>query len=121
MKRSDTVLLALICYLIPVLGPLYLLVGKRDNRLAQVHGRQMLALALSLIALFGGWLVVAWVLAWIPTVGPLAGAMLFALVITGLIASVVLWVVGLVHALQGREVALPVIWNVSRRLFAAAG
>ena len=119
MKRSETTLLSLICYLIPVLGPVYLLVQKRDSRFATVHAQQMLALALSLVALLAGWAVVGWVMAWIPTAGPLIAGMLFALVITGLIAGAVLWLTGLIHALRGREATLPVVWNVSQRLFAS--
>lgn len=118
MKRSEIILLALVCYLIPVLGPAYLLLRKRDSRLAQVHARQMLALAAALVALFAGWLIAAWVFTWIPTIGPLVAALLFALVVAGLIAGAVLWLIGLIQALQGKEVALPVIWNVSRRLLA---
>ncbi|MBN1250050.1 MAG: DUF4870 domain-containing protein [Anaerolineae bacterium] len=119
MKRTNTTLLALVCYLIPILGPVYLLVQERDDRFARVHARQMLALDLLLIALFAAWVVSSWILGWIPTAGALLGAMLFAFVIVGLIAGVGLWVTGLIQALQGNEVALPIVSNVSRRLFAA--
>jgi uncharacterized membrane protein len=121
MKRSETALLSLVCYLIPVLGPLYLLVQKRDSRFARVHAQQMLALVVSLVVLLAGWVVVSWVVAWIPLAGPLVAAMLSALAITGLMMGAVLWLIGLLEALRGSETALPVIWNVSRRLFASGG
>ena len=117
MKRSQVVLWSLVCYLIPVLGPIYLLTQEDENGFAKVHGRQMLALVVALVGLFGGWVVVGWAVSWIPTVGPLIAAMLFTLVIGGCLGGIVVWVVGLVRALQGQVVKLPLVWDVSRRIF----
>ena len=49
----------------------------------------------------------------------MTAAMLFAVVIAGLIGLAVLWVIGLVQALRGKEIDLPVVSNVSRRIFGA--
>lgn len=117
MKRSQVVLLSLVCYLIPVLGPIYMLIQKDENGFAKVHGRQMLALVVTLAVLFGGWIIVGWAVSWIPTVGPLIAAMLFALVIGGFIGGILVWIVGFVRALQGQVVKLPLVWDVSRRMF----
>ena len=119
MKRSEMVPLALLCYLIPVVGPIVMLALARDSRVAKSHGKQVLAMDVSLVGMFVVWGVVAWVLAWLPTVGPMTAAMLFAVVIAGVLALAVLWVIGLVQALRGKEINLPVVSSVSRRIFGA--
>jgi len=119
VKRTELVPLSLLCYLIPVVGPIVMLTLSRDSRVARSHGQQVLAMEVSLVGLFAVWGMVAWLLAWIPTIGPMTAAMLFAVVIAGIFGLAVLWAVGLVQALRGKEIHLPIVSNVSHRIFGA--
>ena len=57
---------AVLAYLIPVIGWLYVLFFQRKNELAVYHLRQSIGLFLFLIGTLFGWTVIAWVLTWIP-------------------------------------------------------
>ena len=112
--------LAVLAYLIPVVGPIYLLFfTKRDNLFLVYHDRQQLALALTVVAMPVVWAVVAYPIAWIPTIGPLVSMALFSLVILTWVFAVVIWLIGLIQAVGNRLKPLPVVWQLSERLFAS--
>ena len=56
---------AALAYL-PVLGWLYVIVRQRRNELAMYHLKQSIGWFLFLIVVLVSWVVVAWLLAWIP-------------------------------------------------------
>ncbi len=106
---------AVIAYLLPVIGWLYVLFFQRGNSLAVFHVRQAVGLFLFLIGAVVVWGVVAWVLAWIPYAAVLSMA-LFTLVIAAYIFGVVAWIMGLVHALSSRAEPLPAFGKWADRL-----
>lgn len=112
--------LAILAYVIPILGPIYLLFfTKRDNYFLIYHARQMLALALMVVAMPVLWAVVAYPIAWIPVAGPMVSVSLFGLVILTWIAAAVIWAVGLVQAIGNRLKPLPLVWQLSERIFSS--
>ena len=120
MNAAKNNRLAILAYLIPVLGPIYLLFfTKRDNLFLVYHARQMLALALMVVAMPILWAVVAYPISWIPIAGPLVSLSLFGLVILTWIFAVIIWVIGLIQAIGNRLKPLPLAWQLSERLFAS--
>lgn len=105
---------ALLAYL-PVIGWIYVLVFKSDNDLARFHLRQSIGLVLFLLAAFAGWAVFTWLLSWIPF-GFLLGVVLFTLVVTALAFAVIAWVLGIIYAVQGRMVLLPLFGRMANNM-----
>jgi uncharacterized membrane protein len=106
---------AVLAYLIPVIGWLYVLFFQRKNELAIYHLRQAIGLLLFLVATLIGWAVIAWILAWIPFMASLSAA-LFAIVIAAYLYGVVAWILGLINALSNRAVPLPLFGQWADRL-----
>lgn len=77
------------------------LLGKRNSEFAQWHGKQGLALTMASFAL--------WIVAWIPVLGWLVGFF-------GTIALIVLTVLGILNALQGKYWELPYLGQYARKL-----
>lgn len=99
----------------PVLGWLYVYLARRNSPLAMFHLRQSIGLFLALLTVVAGWAVAAWLLAWVPYAYVLSIA-LFALVIAAAVCGVVAWLVGIIGALRGRVVFLPVSGRMAERL-----
>jgi uncharacterized membrane protein len=105
---------AVLAYL-PVVGWLFVLVLQRQNPLAMFHLKQAIGLVLFLLAVFVGWVVVAWVLAWIPFAF-VFGIGLFALVIVAYLAGVVILLMGLRNALNAQQKPLPIFGEWASRM-----
>jgi uncharacterized membrane protein len=105
---------AAIAYL-PVIGWIYVPLFHHRSELAMFHVKQSLGLFAFLIVALVGWVVITWVLAWIPY-GFLLGNALFALVIVAYFYGVFAWVAGIVNALRGRAVLLPVFGRMANRM-----
>jgi uncharacterized membrane protein len=114
MNTSDRIP-AFLAYLLPVIGWFYVLFFQRKNELAMFHVRQSIGLFGFVAGAVAAWAVVTWVLGWIPY-GILVATMLFSIVITAVIVSLVIWVVGMSYALQGRFALLPVVGGMASRL-----
>jgi len=106
---------AVLAYLVPVIGWLYVFFFHRKNVLAVYHLRQAIGLVLFLLGVVAGWAVIAWVLAWIPYMAVVSVA-LFALVIAAYLYGVVLWIMGLTNALSNRLAPLPLFGRWANRL-----
>jgi len=106
---------AILAYLIPVVGWLYVFFFQRKNSLALYHLRQSIGLVLFLIATTVGWAVVGWVLAWIPYLSVLSIA-LFSIVIVAYIYGVVAWILGLYNAFSALQSPLPLFGQWANRL-----
>jgi uncharacterized membrane protein len=102
-------------YLIPVAGWLYVFFFQRNNTLAMYHLRQSIGLCLFLMAVLTGWVVIAWVLAWIPYFGAVSVG-LFAIVIAVYLFGIGTWVLGLINALNNKLVPLPGFGQWATRL-----
>ena len=107
---------AVLAYLLLVVGWLYVLLLRREDRLATFHVRQSIGLVLLAIAGPLIWAVVGWLWSLIPSVGPLIAIALFSFVIALYIVLAIAWVVGLIYALQAREQPLPIVGAWANRL-----
>lgn len=107
---------AFLAYLLSILGWLYVLLFRRKDKLAVYHARQ--SLGLTILAVGGPlvWAGAAWVLSWIPLVGPVLAAALFSLIILTYIVLIVAWIVGMVYALQAKVKPVPVVGGWAERL-----
>ncbi len=102
-----TRILAALAYLVPLVGPLAaLLLGR--HRMIQLHARQSLLLTLLVACALLVWGVLAWILNWIPVIGAITGAMLFAFVPLLWLGAVLAHVGGTVLALRGQYAFVPV-------------
>ncbi len=106
---------AVVAYLVPVIGWLYVYLFQRKNLLAIYHLRQAIGLCLFLIGVAVGWAVIAWLLAWIPCMAIVSMA-LFTIVIAAFLYGVVVWIMGLVNALSNRLAPLPLFGRWANRL-----
>ncbi len=106
---------AVLAYLLPIIGWLYVLFFQRKNALAMYHLRQAVGLCLVLVLAFVGWAVITWVLAWIPLLD-IVGVALFTVVITAYLYGVLAWIMGIVNALRCRIAPLPVFGRWASRL-----
>ncbi len=109
--------LAFIAYLLPVVGPLLVLLFNRRNLFSLYHACQSLAITLGLVVMPVGWIVLGWLLTWVPLVGPLLAAALFTLVIAAYLALIIGWVLGLINSLRAKQTATPVFGGWGERLF----
>lgn len=92
---------------IPVFGWLILLLSRRNDGFAMAHLRQSIGLFLFLLAIFVGWAAFSWVVAWLPF-GMIGGSASFALVIMAYIVGTVYSVTGIIYALLGRPIIMPI-------------
>ena len=106
---------AVLVYLLPVLGWLYVYVFQRRNSLALYHLRQAIGLVVFLVVTLVAWAVVGWLLAWIPYLDVLSIA-LFALVVAAYLYGIVAWLFGIYNALCDRETPLPLFGRLASRL-----
>jgi uncharacterized membrane protein len=105
--------LALAAYLLSLPGALAVLLLRRGDRFVAYHARQSLMIAAAAVAAPLLWAAVAWLLAWVPMVGPMVAVVLFNLVLAAYAWLAAAWVAGIVYALRGQRKSLPVL---SRRV-----
>jgi uncharacterized membrane protein len=106
---------ALITYLLPVIGWIYVLLFQRKNRLALFHLRQSIGLALFLALSFAVWAGVGWVIAWLPF-GFIFSIALFAGVVMACVIGLYAWITGMINAINGRAAMLPIFGHLAFRL-----
>jgi uncharacterized membrane protein len=112
--EASTRIPALLAY-VPVIGWIYVLFFQQNNDLARFHMRQSIGLVLFLAAVLGGWAVLTWLLSWAPF-GFLVGTILFTLVIAAIAFAVVALIMGMIYALRGRMVLLPIFGQMANRI-----
>lgn len=108
--------LAFLAYLLSFVGALYVLLTQRRDAFALYHARQSLALAIAAIGVPLALIACAWVLAWIPLFGPLLSLLVMVLLMTLLAMLAVSWIIGMVYALRGKVLPIPIIGGWARRL-----
>ena len=106
---------AVLAYLLPVVGWLYIFFFQRRNSLALYHLRQAIGLVVFLIVTLMAWGVLGWLLAWIPYLDIL-GIALFALVLGAYFYGIVVWLLGIYNALCDRQSPLPLFGRLASRL-----
>lgn len=115
VKRSSQVL-AFLAYALLIFGWLLVQVTARKDRFAAYHARQSLGLSVAVIVGPLIWLVVAWLVAWIPVVGAVVAAASFSLVIALFIAGAVAWFTGLSNAMRAQLKPVPFFGDWALRL-----
>lgn len=93
--------MALIAYLIPLLGSLFILFTSRDP-FARYHARQALILPLVAVGAVLLWAVLSWILTWIPY-GGVAAVLLFGLVIGVYLGLILSWMSGIINVLKAES------------------
>jgi len=106
---------AVLAYLIPIIGWLYVFLLQRRNTFAMYHLRQSIGLFLFLVASLLIWIVLAWIIAWMPYMVAISAA-LFAIVVAAYLYGAVAWIMGLINALRNRSVPLPGFGRWAERL-----
>jgi uncharacterized membrane protein len=100
---------------IPVIGWIYAILAQRKDEYVWFHLKQSLGLFAGMLGALLVWLVVYWLLAWIPY-GGIFGTALFALVLALWIVGLISWVVGILNALRGKMNTLPFFGSIANRL-----
>jgi uncharacterized membrane protein len=106
---------AVVTYLLPLVGWLYVIFFQRDNTLAMYHLRQSIGLWLFLLGTLVVWGVIAWALVWLPYMSALAVA-LFTIVMAIYLFGAAVWLTGLIRALKKQATPLPVFGRWAERL-----
>jgi uncharacterized membrane protein len=114
MKLS-TRISALLAYLLPVIGWLYIGFFQRENSFVRFHLRQSMGIFVVVVAVFVGWVGIGWLIAWIPY-GFIFSMALFTLVLVALIAAVIAWILGIVNVLRLRKAVVPFFGRWADRL-----
>jgi uncharacterized membrane protein len=109
--------LAFLAYLLPLVGPLLVLLIGRKNSFALFHACQALGLLFVAVLAPVVWLVISLVIITIPWIGSILSNMIFALVIAAYIAIAVGWISGLVNSLRGQLSAVPVLGGWGEGIF----
>ena len=104
---------ALLAYLLPVLGPAYILALRRDDAFSRYHALQSLSIVAALILAPAVWIIFSWLVSLLPFGGVVA-AYVFALVVAVYLAVVVAWVVGIVNAPRARRSPVPFFGRILR-------
>ncbi len=106
---------ALLAYLLPVVGWIYILIFERKNLFVMFHLKQSIGLFGFLVSVATGWTVLAWLIAMIPY-GFILSVSLFTLVIAALIFGVIAWILGLLNVLRGKVAFLPLVGRKAYQL-----
>ncbi|MEM7736079.1 MAG: hypothetical protein AAF267_09845 [Deinococcota bacterium] len=96
--------LAALAYL-PVVGWLTALITRKS--LVRFHVRQSFLLVGFVLLGFGAWVVLSWLIAFIPYVGPILAVALFALLVAIYLLIIINWILGIVNASRGSRRAVP--------------
>ena len=118
--KEDTTV-ALLSYLTPLLFGVGIVIaiimhGNNKTKLGAFHLRQSLGLLLTCIALWIPGMMISFVFAFIPFLILLITPLWFFLGV----AIVVLWVIGLLGAINGQEKPLPIVGEYYKKWFANA-
>jgi uncharacterized membrane protein len=108
--------LAFLAYLLTVPGWLYVLLFRRKDQFAVFHAKQSAVLTLVAIGVPLAWLIVSWILSWIPLVGFILAVALFSLVMAAYAVLIVDWIIGMVFSLQLKYTPLPVVGGWAKQI-----
>jgi uncharacterized membrane protein len=108
-QSMNSKVLAFLAYLLSFIGALYVLFARRKDEFAVYHAKQSLGIAIIALAVFIAWVVVGWIISWIPYVGFIFAMALFSLVIAAYILLTISCITGMVNALQMKQQPVLVI------------
>jgi uncharacterized membrane protein len=107
---------AFLAYLLPVLGWLYAFMAYRQDKLVVYHTKQSMMLVITAVGAFAIWVILGWLVTFIPFAGAVVAIATFALVIALYIALLVSWIIGMVYALQAKLKPVPMVGDWAERL-----
>lgn len=111
---TNSRILAFLSYLLPVVGPIFVLLARRQDEFAAFHARQSLALVAGALLAPLLWVVVAWLVMWIPRAGGPLGMALFSGVLAAYLVVIFGWLRGLADSLTAQQRAAPFFGGWSR-------
>ena len=106
---------AFFAYLFSVVGAIFVLFFRRNDRFAVYHAKQSLGFIVLAIVLFVVWGIAGWVISWIPFIGFILAMATFAPVIAGFITLVISWIVGMRYALNEQMQPVPMVGGLIQR------
>lgn len=109
------ILFAVIAYLFSIPGALIVYIIRRNDPFCVHHARQALAIGLAAVAAPLAWILISWILLWIPTFGVVIGLSLYALLIAIFVTLFVITVIGIIYALLGLQKPVPLIGEWAAR------
>jgi uncharacterized membrane protein len=115
VTRSSQVL-AFLAYAFLIVGSFIVLLIARKNQYASYHARQSLAISLAAITAPLVWLVIGWLLAWIPWFGGVMAFASFSLVIMVYIMVIYAWITGLINSASAKVKPVPFFGEWAQRL-----
>ena len=113
---STNKIFAFLSYLLLIPGWLIVLIFRRKQESELAHARQSMVINLGAVLFLLIWLVLTWLLVGIPFMGPLVAWFAFALVITGWIFFIVMWILGMIRALRGNQKPLAIVGDWAAKL-----
>lgn len=113
-KQSRAV--AVLAYLLSLMGCLVVCVFWRRDSLARYHVAQSLGLTIIAVITPVVWAVVAWTVSWVPFLGPVVAVTVFSFVIAVYLLLGFAWIAGMVNALKGKTQPLPIIGTWAERM-----
>jgi len=112
---SSSRISAIIAYVVPVLGWLYVYLFQRKDEFAVYHLKQAIGLIIFLVGTFVLWVIVAWLIALLPYMA-VFGLTLFTLVIAAYIFGFFVWIKGILNVINNEMKPLPGIGERADRL-----
>lgn len=117
MNATVEKILAFLAYLLFIVGAFYILIVHRKNKLAVHHAKQALGIVIIAICIFIAWVVGGWIVSWIPYIGFIFTAALFALVIAAYIVLCICYITGMMYALDANLQSVPIVGGSIIRLY----
>ena len=107
---------AFLSYLLLIPGWLFVLIFRRKQPSELGHARQSLVITLAPLILLVLWFLLTWLVFSIPIMGPLLAWFAFAILIAAGIFLIVLWIMGMIHALRGKQKPLAIVGGWAAKL-----
>jgi uncharacterized membrane protein len=101
-KDDEGKLFGFLAYLLGIIGFLIVLLAKKENKFAMYHAKQCLVLFIASI--------IAYIITMIPVIGWFVLGPILSIII------LILWIIGMVNALTGKEKALPIIGKYAEKI-----
>ena len=117
MTQKPNRFLAILAYVIPIVGPALALILDRKNVFALYHACQGLMVTMLAVFLPVLWLVASWAIAWVPMAGPTLGAASFTIVVAAVVLAFILAVAGVINVVGEKMTPLFLVGRRGERLF----
>jgi uncharacterized membrane protein len=116
MSNGNAKYFAFLAYLLSVVGALYILLARRNDKFAVYHAKQSLGITILALAVLIVWIVIAWIIAWIPYVGFIFAMALFSLVMAAYLVLAIVYILGMKYALDEKMQPVPIVGGLAERV-----